>query len=240
MKRSFDLNGSSMSSGYWGAKPVKKKTASNPDTIDETTESIPKSQKKLIGSSRSDENTGYKHHRSIERKKMPIHSSKSDENDYAKSHLVKEKELQDRSRRNLVFTENIFNLPHKQNEIKPFLIDTTDPFKVGYSKPPINPKKTPSEANNQSVLLNPAKLFEKPLDIPTIPKVIPSESKNGNSKPNEIIHKSNNLTYRVEDPIINAKQPPATNTNDANKPSKKPSDRLNEPKINVCNICFIS
>ncbi len=134
MKKTFDLNGSSMSSGYWGPRPVpsKKKNLSNPDTIDETIESMPNLNDKLTGSSKSDDNASK--NRSRERKKIPIHSSKSDENDYAKSHLIKEKEMQDK-KRNLVFTENIFNMPHKPNEIKPFLISSNDPLKASQSKP---------------------------------------------------------------------------------------------------------
>ena len=151
MKKTFDLNGSSMSSGYWGPRPVpsKKKNLSNPDTIDETIESMPNLNDKLTGSSKSDDNASK--NRSRERKKIPIHYSKSDENDYAKSHLIKEKEMQDK-KRNLVFTENIFNMPHKPNEIKPFLISSNDPLKASQSKPPINPKKLQSDVNNTAIL----------------------------------------------------------------------------------------
>jgi hypothetical protein len=236
MKRSFDLNGSSMSSGYWGPKPVLTKKK-NPDTIDETIESIPNLNNKISGSSRSDDNTYKKRYK--EGKKMTTHSSKSDENDYTKSHLVKEKEMQDK-KRNLVFTENIFNMQHRLNEVKPFLIDSNDLLKASQSKPPINPKKIQPEVINPSVLLDPVKLLNKALDLPAKLETVVLKDKI--LKPNEITNKNDSLTYRVENPFINAKT--KATANDANdvillikdkkaNELKKNSDNLNKPQILV-------
>ena len=200
-KRNFDINGSGMSTSYWGGKPKPK----DKNPLENDDELHHKRKNNFHGSSKSEENnfSKFKLETIKESRKHPnpISSSKSDDN-YAKSYLIKEKELQDKLRNNPAFRiENDkinFNKLNGSNP-KNFLSKEQ-------SKPPINPsthRKLEQAIPKENNLSLATKLVETQIEIPAdinnLNQTYRIRPQNKIKYLEAVPPATDSLTYRVDD-----------------------------------------